>query len=402
MRISSVKCYLCKAKTRSGYVAGSAVIRVETDDGLTGHGETLMGLFAGEAAAALTRYYEPLLIGKDPAPIQGLWRTLFDSSVWWGREGAAVSVMGAIENALWDIAGKAAGKPCYQLIKEQSAESLPVYASLGPSPDVASLQVTLDRLKEKGFKAAKIGLAFYNPDRTIISPRGEVLFRRMEETLDTIGQLAGNSFEIMVDGHMGGIPNPFTRQEALRMARLLEKHNVVFFEEPLSYLDPEGYAWLRERTAVRIAGGESLSLREGFERFVSRGALDIVQPDANFVGGVSRFADVARLAGEYGLPVVPHAWCGGPGMMANVHMAFAFSNVERLEMGEELTDLQQATIPEPPRVEQGAILPPSLPGMGIRFEPDIADAFPFESGLAERASGLMNLTAAERPVSSHE
>ncbi|MBO9608230.1 MAG: mandelate racemase/muconate lactonizing enzyme family protein [Paenibacillaceae bacterium] len=391
MKITSVACYLCGARTASGYEAGSAIVRVETDEGAIGHGESLVGLFCGEVAEALTRYYEPLLIGRNAAAIAEIRQTMFDSSVWWGRSGAAVSVMGAIENALWDIAGKAAGKPVYRLLRENAPASLPIYASMGPAPQPEEVGGVIARLQRAGFKAVKIGLSFREPDGALVTPAGNELLRRMEAVLAGIRREAGDSFRILVDGHMGGIPNPIGREEALSIAKLLERYNVRFFEEPLSYLDPEGYAWLRERTSVAIAGGESLATAREFASFLSIGALGIVQPDVNYVGGIGRFAEAAQLAADKGLPVVPHSWCGGPGMIANVHMAFAFANVEMLEMGEELTDLQQATLPERPRLHEGTVLPPTLPGLGIHFEPELAEQFPFVPGTAERASGVMNV-----------
>ncbi|MDF2668162.1 MAG: mandelate racemase/muconate lactonizing enzyme family protein [Paenibacillus sp.] len=391
MKITSVTCYLCGARTAAGYEAGSAIVRIETDEGLMGHGESLMGLFCGEVAVALTRYYEPLLIGRDPSSIASIRKLMFDSSVWWGRSGAAVSIMGAIENALWDIAGKAANKPVYMLIQKTAAASIPIYASMGPSPQPDEIGGVVRRLRLAGFKAVKIGLAFREKDGSLNTPAGKMLLDRMDAVLAAIRHYAGTDFAILVDGHMGGIPDPIGREEALAIAKLLERYNVQFFEEPLSYLDPEGYAWLRERTSVAIAGGESLATAREFASFIALGALSIVQPDVNFVGGIGRFSEVAKLAEDSGLSVVPHSWCGGPGILTNVHMAFAFSNVPLLEMGELLTDLQQATLPERPRLEHGTILPPTLPGLGIHFEPEMAQAFPFVPGTAERASGLMTL-----------
>jgi L-alanine-DL-glutamate epimerase-like enolase superfamily enzyme len=211
----------------------------------------------------------------------------------------------------------------------------------------------------------------------------------MDATLAAIRASAGDDFVIGVDGHMGGVPDPIGREEALAVARVLERHGVSFFEEPLSYLDPAGYAWLRQRTSVRIAGGESLCLREGFQAFTDLGALDILQPDVNYVGGLSQAVAVVRLAEEQGLRVLPHAWCGGPGFVANAHLALAFDRVERLEMPRHLTDLQAAALVEPPVIRDGLLHAPTAPGLGISFDPALAARFPFTPGLAERASGMM-------------
>ena len=391
MQITGVSCYLCSARNPSGYRAGSAIVRVETDVGVVGHGESLMGLFCGEVALALVDYYVPLLIGQDPRQVERLWKRMFQSSIWWGRNGAAVSVIGAIEVALWDIAGKLAGLPCYKLLSDAPRNSVPVYASLGAAPeDPAAVPKLVEALVREGFQGLKLGLQFGNMAGTsFFEPRGDALLALLDRSLAAIRSTVGDDFMIGVDGHMGGIPEPISRDEARDVARVLERHGVSFFEEPLSYLDPHGYAWLRRQTQVPISGGESLSLRQGFEQFVELEALDLLQPDVNFVGGLGQARAVVELGRERGLQVMPHAWCGGPGFMANVHLALAFPDVVRLEMGRELTDLQAAALVDTVRLENGQLVAPSTPGIGFDFDPLLAERFPFQPGLAERASGLM-------------
>jgi D-galactarolactone cycloisomerase len=391
LKITAITCHLCSSATSLGDGIGSAIVRVETDEGLCGHGEPLMGMFCGEAALALVNYYAPLLIGRDPLQRDPLWQRMWDSSVWWGRSGAPVSVMGGIMNALWDLEGQAAGKPCWQLLRESAPASIPVYASLGPAPRLEEVPALVARLRGREFNALKIGPFFRQADGGIIGPRGHDLRRMMAAVLTALRREAGPDFGLMVDGHMGGVPDPFTREEARDLAEVLVEFGVGFFEEPLSYLDPAGYAWLRGRTKVRIAGGESLSLRRGFEEFVQAGAIDVLQPDANFIGGVDEFRAVCALAVAHGRPVIPHAWSAGPGVMANLHLAFGCPGVEMLEMGQHLTELQRATFTDPPRLTQGALAAPTQPGLGIKFTPEIAKAFPFPPGLAERASGLMTV-----------
>ncbi len=390
MKITAVTCHLCSSATSLGDAVGSAIIRVETDEGVCGHGETLMGLFCGEAALALANYYTPLLIGWDPLDRNKIWQRMYDSSIWWGRSGATISVMGGIVNALWDIEGKVAGLPCYKLIREDAPTSIPVYASLGPSPCLEDVPALIERLQSLGFSAAKMGPNF-REGVGFSQYRGSKLLGAVEPVLAAVREYGGSGFGIMMDGHMGGVPNPFSREDALGLAGLLEQFDAVFFEEPLSYLDPAGYAWLRERTEVRIAGGESLCTRREFEHFVELGALDILQPDANFVGGVDNFTAVAEFAKEKQLSLIPHAWCAGPGIMANLHLAFASSQTEMLEMGQHLTELQRETLIDPPLIKAGLLQAPTKPGLGIKFAPELAAKFPFPAGVAERASGLMSV-----------
>ncbi|HMO57137.1 MAG TPA: mandelate racemase/muconate lactonizing enzyme family protein [Roseiflexaceae bacterium] len=402
MQITDVRCFLCSSSNPAGYVAGSAIIRIETDIGVAGHGEALMGLFCGEVAAAATQYYAPLLIGADPSRIGALWQTMFDSSVWWGRSGAAVSVIGAIESALWDIAGKLAGVPCYQLLSDTPRASVPVYASLGSAPeDPARVPPLVEALVAEGFRGLKLGLQFGNAAGTeIYEPRGDALLALLDTTLAAIRRTVGDSFIIGVDGHMGGIPNPISRTEALAVAQVIERYGGNFFEQPLSYLDPAEDAWLRERTKVRIAGGESLALREGFEIFTMLGALDVLQPDVNYVGGLGQALAIIRLAEAEGLSVLPHSWCGGPGFLSNVHLALSSLTVERLEMGRELTGLQAAALIEPLDIRDGLLYAPTAPGLGFDFDAVLAERFPFPPGLAERASVVMVVPPATQEPAS--
>jgi L-alanine-DL-glutamate epimerase-like enolase superfamily enzyme len=268
-----------------------------------------------------------------------------------------------------------------------------VYASLGAVPATPErIPDLVHQLQAEHFRGLKLGLQFGDAGGIeLFSPRRPELLRLLEATLSAIRATTGDDFVIGVDGHMGGIPNPITREEALAVATLLGEFGVDFFEEPLSYLDPAGYAWLRERSPVRIAGGESLALQAGFQAFVDIGALDIVQPDMNYVGGLGQGLAISRLATEHGLSMIPHAWCAGPGFMANVHLALACGVVERLEMARELTDFQEAALVEKPVIRDGLLLAPTAPGLGIDFSPELAERFPFPAGLAERASGLVTV-----------
>lgn len=404
MKITAVQGYACTGRNSLGYVGGAAMVRVETDAGLAGHGETLMGLMHAPTALALVAYYAPLLVGRDPADIDGLWQYMFDSSVLWGRCGAAPAVLGAIEIALWDLAGQVARQPCWKLLAERMQtrplERIPLYASLGAAPlEDEALRRTVRRVVADGFRGLKLGFVFRDADGKLAPVRRKALADRLDRALALVRVETDEAFMIAADGHMGGIPDPIGRDEALDAAKAMERYGCSFLEEPLSYLDPDGYAWLRERTSVRIAGGESLSLFEGFRVFTERGALDVLQPDMNFVGGYHEGLRLSAHAREHDLAIIPHAWCMGPGFLANLHFAIA-AGAERLEAPPELTDLQRACMLEPPRVVDGFLKAPRQPGLGIRFDPDMANEFPFQAGLAERGSGLMDIEPADKSCAS--
>lgn len=389
MKITSVQPLLFSTQNPEGYQCASVLVEVRTNKHILGYGETLMGLFDAETAASLIRYYEPILVGKDPLKISELWQMMFDSSIWWGRNGAVPSVIGAIESALWDILGKIEKKSCAELWSDLPQKEIPVYASLGAAYyEEDAFKKQINELLHCGHQALKLGLSFLKKDGSYTNPKKAENTNDLDQTLEYIRNIAGNDFIIGVDGHMGGIPDPINCEQALQICKVLEKHKVNFFEEPLSYLDPSGYAWLRKRTTIPIAGGESFSLWEGFKHFTDKGSLDFLQPDVNFVGGPSQLSRIIHEAKKLNLKVMPHNWCGGPGIMTNLQSTLARPEVSRLEWPTYLTELQKATIKEMPILKDGYLIPQNVIGMGIEINSLITNQFPYRKGMAERASGL--------------
>ena len=162
----------------------------------------------------------------------------------------------------------------------------------------------------------------------------------------------------------------------------LEPYNLLFFEEPLHYDDIEGYATLSGATSVPVAGGEGLTTVREFQQYAGRGALDIAQPDAACTG-TTALIDIARLYAQQGKRVATHAWSAGAGVMQNIHAAFVCPNTAILEIPPLGGPLYTEVWADGYRFEEGYILPPEAPGLGVRLTDEIKNRFPFQPNSGE-------------------
>ena len=314
MRITGITTHLLSANwaaidkqwEQTGSYKSSALVRVETDAGITGLGEVIIGYFAPEAVPAMVDYYIPHLIGKDPLQVGWLWNRMYESSKWWGRSGAAVSVLSGIDIALWDIRGKAMGVPVHTLLGGLMHERMRAYASIGGIPaghDNAIAAVR--RWVDEGYRAVKLGqfdnerFGYDDVEGVYITRPGTADFaRHSADRFIALREAFGPEVDFIIHNHMGSQawPLPMNLNEAARVLQALEPAALLFAEEPLPYEDIDGYAQLRQRTTTPIAGGEMLAGLHEFRAFLKQDALDIVQPDVSFCGGITTTWEVMKLA----------------------------------------------------------------------------------------------------------
>jgi L-alanine-DL-glutamate epimerase-like enolase superfamily enzyme len=401
MRITDVETLLFTARwsddpTFPDVPHSGVFVRVRTDEGLEGIGEPLLGYFVPEAVVPLVDFFRPLLVGLDPAGVRGLWRDLYAAAVFWGRGGAGLSVIGGLEMALWDLRGKALGVPVYDLLGGAARGRVPVYASGGPS--VWPPERTVEKVqiyKDRGYRAAKVSTGYYLEEDTSLA-HGQ---RRLQEKhisrsliasteADKLARLraaVGSEFDLAIDGHQGGVPDPISANTALQICAAVEDAGLLLYEEPLAYEDVPGYAELRRKTRVPIAGGESVSGVDGFERFLEADALDIVQPDLGWVGGLLVAQTVIARAAARGLRTAIHTGGSvGPGLAASLHLAIAQPSVMVLERVLASTSVQDLFFAEPLRVVDGCLAAPTAPGLGIELREDVLQAHPYIPGSGER------------------
>lgn len=384
------------ADTGGGYKS-SALVRVETDTGLTGLGEIIIGYFAPEAVPAMVDYYVPHLIGKDPLQTSALWHRMYESSKWWGRSGAAMSVISGLDIALWDLRGKALGVPVHALLGGLMHEQMRVYASIGGIPgDLDEAVREVRRWVDMGFRAVKLGQ--FGHDRFNYDPVEGVWIDR-PPTADLAAEAAdrflrlretfGSDVDFIIHNHMGSQawPRPMNLNEAVRLLQALEPASLLFAEEPLPYEDVAGYAALRQRTSTPISGGEMLAGLHEFKAFLDAGGLDIVQPDVSFCGGITTTWEVMRLASANFVRTALHMGGSfGPAYAAGLHLSFAHPDAIILETLPVALPVIREVVQFPLDLVDGTFAPPpsDVPGLGVDVDEALLAKYPFVPGSGER------------------
>lgn len=348
---------------------GAALIEVETDEEIIGIGETCIHSERGEAALAAQKIVEvgfkPLLIGENPLDIQRLWHKLYSYCEWYGRAGVSIYALSGIDVALWDICGKALGAPIYTLLGGRFRDKIPVYASL--LFDMNDPEGTARMGKEyvkQGYRAVKYGWgktrerAFgMNPDKD-------------EEMIRTIREVLGPQVQIMVD--VGRFVN-LTPAQAIKLAKILEKYNIFWMEEPLPPEDVEGYKLLSDAVDIYIAAGESEYNIQGFKEYITKRAVDIVQPDVTKAGGLTIARKIVDLCEAWNLLMVPHGFSSVVNVAANLQLVASMPRAFILEYRRAPSPLISRLAKKPLFYENGHLKIPSEPGLGIEIDYSVVE-----------------------------
>lgn len=374
-----------KART----VRSAAFIEIITN-GPTGVGETYAGYFAPETVPAIVDFFRPILVGQTVEDIPTLWKRMYHCGNFWCRVGLGTIVLTGIEAALWDLKGKLLGLPVHALLGGRKHDRLPAYATGGPcNYPKASLAQKIDFYLSLGFGGFKVGAGSLSPERgwyVGLEPAEAADFEA--DKLAFIRSHVGPDVRVMLDGHMDNhyFEGSWTLEAAKAVARALEPFNLFFFEEPLPYTDPEGYAELCRSTSVPIAGGECLTASYEWRVFSNQDSFDIGQPDASFTGGLSEFLAVAKMLEVRGRKVATHAWGAGGSLMQNVHCGFAAPNTCILEVAPNYGGLHSDLLDGSFVMKDGYVLPPERPGLGITLTDEIRRRYPFVPGSGEFVS----------------
>ena len=370
----------------------AAFIEIHTDTELVGIGETYTGYHAPEIVPEIVDFFKPILVGIQEAEVEPrqLWQLMYHCGNFWARTGVGVNVLAGIEAALWDLKGKMLGVPVHQLLGGRLHDRLFCYATGAASNyPWSDLIRKFELYREAGFAAAKVGAGWHNVETgDSFRSRSTAAWVDMEtEKLEAVRQQFGGDLTVCLDGHMSNKENDAAAKWDVGIAKAvlqaLEPFDLFFFEEPLHYNDLDGYAELCANTALPEAGGECLSTREEFRPYADRSAFDIAQPDAAYIG-MAAFLDVARMFAAQGKRVATHSWASGAGQMQNIHAAFATPKMAILEIPPLAGPLHTEIYADGGfRFQDGYMLPPEAPGLGVRLTDDIKERFPFERGSGE-------------------
>ena len=281
---------------------GPSTVIVETNKGITGFG------FGGPGAGfVVDRHMPKLLLGEDPFQVERLSDIMWRGTLYYGRKGLVVHAISAVDNALWDIVGKALGMPVYKLLGGGARERIPCYCTGN----------NIDQAVAFGFKRLKLAMPHGPAD-------GEAGLQKNEALVKQARQAIGPNGDIMLDCWMA-----FTEQYALELAARLEPYRIYWIEECLPPDDYAGMGRLHAKIkSTRVATGEHEYTRYGFRLLLDYRAADIWQPDMQWCGGLTELRRIDALARAHDIPVIPHAgWRGGAG-----HFVFANENTPWCEV----------------------------------------------------------------------
>ena len=332
------------------------LVAVATEEGPVGYGSAFTNVDLVRAALA---QLQPLYHGASAIEPERTSEILHQNTFWLGRGGSLTHAISAIDIALWDLLGQATGQPVGRLLGGRYRDRVRPYASIlmqEPGPLADQLAGLLD----EGFRAFKLG---WGPFGRVSAAMDDAIVRRAREAV-------GPDVALMVDA---GGSDAFWRHGykwALRTAEMLAEHDVAWFEEPLAPDAIDDYRLLREHSPVPIAGGEVLTRRQAFLPWLQTGALDIVQPDATKVGGLSESRRIAWTALDNGVAVVPHGWNTALGLAADLQLASALPGTELVEYltGSPYID---GIVAEPWRLDaEGRLEIPAGPGLGVALDLD--------------------------------
>jgi len=326
--------------------ADALLVKVVTDEGITGWGEAFGYNVIPATRTAIDEILAPMCIGRDALAIEPLMLELQQKLHIFGRGGPIIFGLSGIDIALWDIAGKAAGKPVHRLLGECRAPRLDCYASLIRYTDPKTVARNVERAVGQGFRHVKLHEIEVAPTRAAREAGGE-------------------QTGIMLD-----VNCPWSVDEALEMARKLQPCNLSWLEEPV--WPPEnaaGLAQVRAKGGIPVAAGENAATLQQYEQLLQARAVDFLQPSPIKMGGISELRKVFALATSHGVTVMPHSFYDGPGFLAGVHVNAACGKDSLVEW--RYFDLEAKLYGNAGLPSDGAFTVPQGPGLGMDPDPDV-------------------------------
>jgi L-rhamnonate dehydratase len=374
MKITSVEGIILRLPIRQAVADGTQddlLIRIETDEGIVGYGEVDTSPEVGKAAIDAQMSHgtcyglREVLIGLDPFDIEQIWELMYRKTNYYGRLGLVMHVISGIDMALWDILGKAAGKPIHKLLGGSFCKDVRAYASMLMPETAEEARDAVHRYVEQGFTAIKFGYG----------PLGKDI-RRDVALATAAKQAAGREVEVMID-----IGHGYTLKMAMQAAREFEQLGIYWMEEPFPPEAIEDYQRLCDSTSLRVAAGEQDAGRWAFRRLIWDAHLDVIQPDISRVGGLTEAKRVAYMAHEANRVCVPHAFRTGVLVAACLHLIAAIPNSAFLEFSVTESSLRRELLLEPFKVVEGRVAVPALPGLGVEINPEAVKKYAVDTGV---------------------
>ncbi len=337
------------------------IIMVETDEGITGYGEVDTAPYVGKAVVDAYMSHgtcyglREVVVGADPFDYEQIWNDMWAKTYYYGRTGPVIHAMSGIDMAIWDIMGKAVGRPVHKLLGGSYADKVRAYASVLMPATGDEVRKIVEKYCSQGYTAIKLGWG----------PLGYDVHFDIE-LIKTARKAAGDKVEIMID-----IGKRYRLKESIYVANVLEQLNIYWLEEPLPAEDYVGYKRLTESTTMRIATGEEESGRLAFARLINETHIDVIQPDMSRCGGLTEAKKIATLAADQHILCVPHAFKTGVLVAASIHFIAAIPHAPFLEFSVTESSIRKELLANPFVQKNGFVEVPQKPGLGIELNPEV-------------------------------
>ena len=369
-------------------------VKLTTDSGVSGIGEAYCVPFEPHLVAKMIEdVFARYMAGQDPHDIETMWRRVYSSGFTQHPDLTLMGVLSALEMACWDIVGKEANQPVYKLLGGKVHERLRAYTYIYPRPgDQSDVYHDPDLAAERaaeylaqGFTALKFDPAgpYTAFDGRQLSLEALDLCERFARQLR---EAVGTKADLLFGTH-----GQMTAAGAIRLAKRLEPYDPLWLEEPVPPDAPEEMAKVARATSIPVATGERLTTKYDFARLLNAGAAAILQMNLGRVGGLLEAKKIAGMAEVYHAQIAPHLYCGPIVGAANIQIATCSPNFLILESIESWGGFHSEILKTPIQFEEGHVIPPTAPGLGVELNEEVARANPY-------TGTMLHLEMTQHPV----
>lgn len=379
MKITGLKVFLVnpgqRVKYGTGWGKNLVIVKVYTDAGIDGVGEAFATGKAKTTEATLYEY-ERWLTGKDPTEIIRHWHAYYRGSRY-PLGTATMGALSAVEQALWDISGKACGLPVYKMLGGPFRKKIRLYASgylCQRSHFFADGGMSLVENAKAVVAAGYTAMKFTpQPDDYATKTWSQVLEDSIER-VRSVREAVGDKIDLCLDFH----GRSFSPAEPAQLARAIEPYRPFFLEEPALTESPDSLVEVMMKTTIPIAGGERCISRDRLKEILHKRAVHVLQPEPTCNGGILETVHWAAMAELYHISIAPHQACGPVSLMACVHIDACIPNFLIQECNVDFdTPFIQDLFPGRPKIEDGHLLLPETPGLGVTFNEEAAEKYPY-------------------------
>ncbi|MCL5269894.1 MAG: mandelate racemase/muconate lactonizing enzyme family protein [bacterium] len=368
-----------KITAAESIMSGSDVfVRIETDAGIVGYGDATNHFLPYSAEGTLKDLF-PLLLGEDPERIEYLWQSCLRRRFMRGGPATGTAIAG-IDQALWDIKGKAYGVPVYQLLGGLARTRVRLYGAVSGNTAAEAARQAKERAA-KGITAIRFR-AFHSYDAQELHDH-RLAVEQQIEYLAAIREAVGEKVDLILECH-----GRYDPEWAVELTRRAESYRPFLIEDPIRHENPQAMAQVRAKSYLPLATGERYHSKWEFRETIANRYVDYVRPDVCHCGGISEMKKIAAFAEVYELNLIPHNNAGPLGTAATLHAALAIPNLIMIEAPWVNGDAKTDVVSPYPTVVNGYALPLEGPGLGVEFDEALAKTRPYKRPPLQKVNAL--------------